>query len=76
MTGTLAADCFALPEAGPCMKKPPLERATAWFSVSCCVSIYRSTRAPLAPIAFSTSLTVTIEVSPGVVMARAPCAAP
>ena len=37
---------------------------------------HRMTRAPLPFMIASTSLTLTIEVSPGVVMASAPCAAP
>ncbi len=37
---------------------------------------YRSTRAPPPPTSFSTSAFVAIVVSPGVVMASAPCAAP
>jgi hypothetical protein len=37
---------------------------------------YRTTRAPPPAITFSTSLRVAIEVSPGVVEARAPWAAP
>ena len=37
---------------------------------------YRITRAPLPFMIASTSLTLTIEVSPGVVIASAPCAAP
>lgn len=37
---------------------------------------YRTTRAPPPAICFSTSLRVAIEVSPGVVEARAPWAAP
>ena len=37
---------------------------------------YRSTRAPAPPTSFSTSLSVAMLVSPGVVMASAPCAAP
>ncbi len=37
---------------------------------------YRITRAPLPFITASTSLALTMEVSPGVVMASAPCAAP
>ncbi len=37
---------------------------------------YRTTRAPPPAISFSTSLRVAIEVSPGVVEARAPWAAP
>jgi hypothetical protein len=36
----------------------------------------RTTRALPPPMTFSTSLAVTIEVSPGVVMAKAPWAAP
>lgn len=36
----------------------------------------RTTRAPPPPICFSTSLRVAMEVSPGVVEARAPWAAP
>ena len=38
--------------------------------------IHRSTRADPPPTSFSTSAWVAMEVSPGVVMARAPCAAP
>ncbi len=37
---------------------------------------YRMTRALVALMAASTSLRVAMEVSPGVVIARAPCAAP
>ena len=37
---------------------------------------YLSTLAPPPPMSFSTSLILAMEVSPGVVIARAPCAAP
>ena len=40
------------------------------------LSFQRFTRAPAPPMMASTSLTLAIEVSPGVVMASAPCAAP
>ncbi len=39
-------------------------------------SVYLLTRAPAPPMMPSTSSTVAMEVSPGVVIASAPCAAP
>lgn len=41
-----------------------------------CLLFYLTTRAPPPFITFSTSVTVTMEVSPGVVIAKAPWAAP
>jgi hypothetical protein len=38
--------------------------------------VHRTTLAPPPAMSFSTSLRVAIEVSPGVVLASAPCAAP
>ena len=69
----LAGDGFA----------PPWLRLTMDFNAPCPLvgshvsrCPYLSTLADAPPISFSTSSTVAMEVSPGVVIAKAPCAAP
>ena len=50
--------------------------ASAWPGKTTGEGGQRTTRAPPPPMTFSTSLRLAMEVSPGVVMARAPWAAP
>jgi CheY-like chemotaxis protein len=70
--GLSAARCTLLQN-----EKPALVRARALsFWERGGPPLQRTTRAPPPPICFSTSLRVAMEVSPGVVEARAPCAAP
>ena len=64
------------------LKDPPLAHAIApvWNGLGavfyCSPPVQRSMRAPAPFISRSTSGNVTMVVSPGVVIARAPCAAP